>query len=69
VPNVLSVDVAGDDGHPRFLVDCSVGQDVREELASVIVGNGWGLLELHAVGMSLEEVFLKLTTREEEAVA
>ena len=27
------------------------------------------VLELHPVGMSLEEVFLKLTTREEEVAA
>jgi ABC-2 type transport system ATP-binding protein len=67
IPNVLSVEVAPNDGRPRFVVDSAVGQDVREDLASVVVGNGWGLLELHSVGMSLEEVFLKLTTREEGA--
>ena len=67
---LLSVDAApSSDGQPRFLVDCAVGQDVREDLAATIVGNGWGLLELHPVGMSLEEVFLKLTTREEEVAA
>ncbi len=65
-PHVLNVDVQPADGRPRFLVDTAVGHDVREDLASTIVGNGWGLLELRAVGMSLEEVFLKLTTREEE---
>jgi ABC-2 type transport system ATP-binding protein len=70
MPNVLSVDAApSSDGRPRFLVDCAVGQDVREDLAAMIVNSGWGLLELRAVGMSLEEVFLKLTTREEEVAA
>ncbi len=67
IPNVLNVDSAPSDGRPRFLVDCSVGQDVREDLAAAIVGNGWGLLELRPLGMSLEEVFLKLTTQEEGA--
>jgi ABC-2 type transport system ATP-binding protein len=66
IPNVLNVEVSPSDGRPRFLVDSAVGQDIREDLATTIVGNGWGLLELRSVGMSLEEVFLKLTTREEE---
>lgn len=67
IPNVLNVTVAPSDGRPRFLVDCAVGQDVREDLAAAIVGNGWGLLELRPLGMSLEEVFLKLITREEDS--
>jgi ABC-2 type transport system ATP-binding protein len=67
IPNVLGVEVTPVDGRPRFLVDSVVGQDIREDLATTVVGNGWGLLELRSVGMSLEEVFLKLTTREEDA--
>lgn len=65
VPNVLAVEAQAINGHSRYLVDCAVGQDVREDLASTVVGNGWGLLELRSEGMSLEEVFLKLTTRED----
>ncbi|HEX5415783.1 MAG TPA: ABC transporter ATP-binding protein [Chloroflexota bacterium] len=65
VPNVLAVEAQSINGHARYLVDCAVGQDVREDLAATVVGNGWGLLELRSEGMSLEEVFLKLTTREE----
>jgi ABC-2 type transport system ATP-binding protein len=69
IPNVMKVAVTPTNGTPRFLIDCAVGQDVREDLAATIVGNGWGLLELRSVGMSLEEVFLKLTTSEEGAAA
>jgi hypothetical protein len=29
------------------------------------VAQGWGLLELHRVTLSLEEIFLELTTQEE----
>lgn len=45
--------------------------DVRAELARAIVESGWGLFELKASGMSLEDIFLKLTTRDlgEEAAA
>lgn len=47
-------------------VECQPGADNRERIAAAVVGNGWGLLELRSVGMSLEDVFLKLTTKEEE---
>ena len=32
--------------------------------AAVVVSNGWGLLELRPLRMSLEEIFLHLTTEE-----
>jgi len=40
------------------------GQEIRPQLAQVIVAQGWGLLELHRVTLSLEEIFLELTTQE-----
>ena len=40
------------------------GRDVRRDLARAVVGSGFGLLELRLVRMSLEEVFLSLTTEE-----
>lgn len=36
--------------------------DLRERVAAEVVGAGWGLVELKSVGLSLEEIFLKLTT-------
>jgi ABC-2 type transport system ATP-binding protein len=38
--------------------------DVRRELAHAVVTRGWGLLELRPVRMSLEDVFLQVTTEE-----
>ena len=38
-------------------------------MASLAVQRGWGLLELRPMGMSLEEIFLKLTGVEEEEQA
>ena len=68
VPRVLNVEATdGRDGRTVFTVACEVGSDVREQLAAAVVGGGWGLLELRPVGMSLEEIFLKLTTTEEAA--
>lgn len=39
-------------------------RDVRADLARAIVESGWGLFELKTSGMSLEDIFLKLTTRD-----
>lgn len=49
-----------------FHVETELETDIRKELAACIVQQGWGLLEMRPVGMSLEEVFLRLTTKEEE---
>jgi len=56
---------AATNGKGRFLLECATGQDLREEIAKAVVQSGWGLMELQPVGMSLEEIFLKLTTKEE----
>jgi ABC-2 type transport system ATP-binding protein len=47
-----------------YEVNSEAGRDVRRQLAAVIVTNGWGLLELRPLRMSLEEIFLHLTTEE-----
>jgi len=45
-------------------VESERGRDVRRELVRDIVTRGWGLLELRPMRMSLEEVFLQVTTEE-----
>jgi len=47
-----------------YEVSSQTGLDVRRQLAAAIVSNGWGLLELRPLRMSLEEIFLHLTTEE-----
>jgi ABC-2 type transport system ATP-binding protein len=42
-------------------------QDARPEVANLIVGREWDLLELRPTGMSLEDIFLQLTTDREIA--
>ncbi len=49
-----------------YQVHCALGSDARAEIARRVVTRGWQLLELRPEGLSLEEVFLKLT-REEQA--
>src|ERR1017187_8628812 len=40
------------------------GRHIRAELARSVVNSGWNLSELRAVGLSLEDIFLQLTTAE-----
>jgi gliding motility-associated transport system ATP-binding protein len=47
-----------------FEVESEPDVDVRRELARAVVTRGWGLLELRPVRMSLEDVFLQVTTEE-----
>jgi ABC-2 type transport system ATP-binding protein len=47
-----------------FEIDSEKGHDVRRELAAAVVGRGWGLLEMRPMRMSLEEIFLHVTTED-----
>ena len=68
VPGVTGVTVSDTrSAATGFEVATAADRDVRRELASTVVGRGWGLLELRPMRMSLEEVFLSLTTEETEA--
>jgi ABC-2 type transport system ATP-binding protein len=66
VTRVVASDGRGAVG--AFEVDSQAGRDVRRDLARSIVTHGWGLLELRPVRMSLEEIFLSLTTDESRPV-
>jgi ABC-2 type transport system ATP-binding protein len=62
VTRVNVADTRGDVG--TFDIDTDKGFDIRREVANVIVRGGWGLLELRPMRVSLEDVFLSLTTEE-----
>jgi ABC-2 type transport system ATP-binding protein len=65
VPGVIRVAGAGPPGAAAaFEVESERGTDVRRDVARAIVTRGWGLLELRPMRMSLEEVFLQVTTEE-----
>jgi ABC-2 type transport system ATP-binding protein len=66
MPGVVDVRKISDtDGRHRFQVEGELRKDIRSDLARTIVQNGWGLYELQSATMSLEDIFLKLTTAEE----
>jgi ABC-2 type transport system ATP-binding protein len=48
-----------------FEIDVEPNVDVRQDVARAIVNRGFGLLELRPLRMSLEEIFLQLTTEEQ----
>ena len=51
-------------GRLIFEVESLQGRQIRADLARSVVNAGWNLNELHAVGLSLEDIFLQLTTAE-----
>jgi ABC-2 type transport system ATP-binding protein len=71
IPGVIRVTLADQrNGVAGYEIESAKGEDVRRELARAVVARGWGLLELRPVRMSLEEIFLHVTTEEpDEPVA
>ena len=70
LPGVTKVSVSDTrDSIVGLEVESEAGRDVRRDLAAAVVGRGWGLLELRPMRMSLEDVFLKLTTQESDEPA
>ena len=63
VDGVTAVSVAARHGATMaFEVQSDRNLDVRRGLAAAVVGAGFGLVELRPMRMSLEEIFLQLTT-------
>jgi len=64
VPGANHVDVQAPraDGRVIAMVEAASGTDIRSQVAARIVEKGWALFELQGVSMSLEDIFLELTT-------
>ena len=60
----VQVESAGSSGRMVATVEAEQGKDLRSEIAAKVVGQGWPLYELHGVSLSLEEIFLQLTTED-----
>jgi len=52
-------------GSYGFIVGIEEESNARKNLHSVIVNKGWDLVEMRSMQMSLEDVFIKLVTKEE----
>jgi len=47
-----------------FIIDAAKGSDIRREIPPAIIKRGWALLEQKPLEMSLEDIFVKLVTKE-----
>ena len=61
IPGVVNVTAAG----PKIVVEIAPGSaEIRDRIVETAVGNRMGVLEFSAERVSLEEIFLQLTTTE-----
>ena len=65
IRGVAGVSASGDGDRNIYTVQARRGLDLRATVSRAVISNGWSLLNLRLVSMSLEEIFLKLTTDEE----
>ncbi len=65
VKGVTEVTHRSQQGRNVFTVQVQRGLDLRDEISRVVVSNDWRLLSMQLVSMSLEDIFLRLTTHEE----
>jgi ABC-2 type transport system ATP-binding protein len=66
IEGVMRVEVERLDSSNRLSVNVESerGRDLRNRIAACVVGQGFDLYELKAVSLSLEDIFLQLTTEE-----
>ena len=71
IPGVVRVEerAASHDGIGRFVVESAREHDVRGEIFQMAAQQKWALLELRRVGMTLEEVFIRILAGEEREAA
>jgi ABC-2 type transport system ATP-binding protein len=68
VPGVVKVGRHnGHAGRSEWEIETQNDPSIRRELARAVVESGWGLFEIRSHGLSLEEIFLRITAAEGEA--
>lgn len=48
----------------RFIIECESDSELQDEVAQLVLSNRWGLIELKPLALTLEDIFLQLTTEE-----
>lgn len=65
IKGVIKVSKNAEEGKVvELTVDSEKGLDIRRHIPPVIIQKGWGLLEQKPLQMSLEDIFVKLVTKE-----
>jgi ABC-2 type transport system ATP-binding protein len=65
IPGVLDVSLRRQQNRDVYYIRSKEGQDLRDEISRQVIGQGWSLLSMQMMGMSLEDIFLRLTTEED----
>jgi len=65
VPGVVKITVQSGEKTAGLQVESQSDSEIRPLLAKTIIERGWQLFEMKPEGLSLEDVFLQLTTKEE----
>ena len=70
LPGVQRVEARGVvDGVSTFVLEAERTRDIRREVAQLVAQQRWGLLELKALDLSLEDVFIRIVAGEEHEEA
>ena len=70
IPGVQRVEARGVvDGVSTFVLEAERARDIRREVAQLVAQQRWGLLELKALDLSLEDVFIRIVAVEEHEEA
>jgi len=70
IPGVLAVlDQPAEDGAGTYVVESGRDRDVRGEIFQLAAQQRWALVELRRLGMTLEEVFIRIVAGEEAGAA
>jgi len=67
IPGVQEVTRTDREDMGSYTIESTSGADLREQIANLVFQRGWGLLRLQSIQMSLEEIFLRLTTESDSA--
>lgn len=65
IDGVITVSHRNAQGRHTYTVQAQPGRDLRDDISRTVISNGWSLRGMQMMGMSLEEIFLRLTTQEE----
>ena len=65
VSGVIQVTHRRQQNRDLYNIQTEQGRDLRDDISRAVVSNDWSLLNLQQVGMTLEDIFLRLTTEEE----
>ena len=65
IAGVTNVTRSGPNDLATYQIEFRSEVDPREQIGKLVISKGWGLRKLNPLAMSLEEIFLRLTVREE----